>query len=310
MVGAVDIGGTKIAVGLVDPLGRVIVQEEFPTEPDKGFDVAMDGVIRVLSRQLHSTGCKLDGIGIGCTGPVDPLTGVLGDVNFFPNWIGRNLAEHLSGHFGVSAAVENDADAVALGEALCGAGKGKDSVVCITIGTGIGGGVMLNGQVYRGVKGNHPELGHQIIDPAGPQCTCGQRGCWESLASGPAMALWMEENMPPDNELKAVTARDVCELAQRGDPLAIRAAQREARYLAIGITNVITCFLPDVVLLGGSVMKSAPLFLPKIRSMIGGCQIVPSHLCEIALVSLGGDAGLIGAAQVWNQRFQNTRSLL
>ena len=310
MVGAVDIGGTKIAVGLVDPTGRVVVKQEIPTDAEKGFDVAMDGTIQALSALLRATGHPLDGIGIGCTGPVDPLTGVLGDLNTLPLWTGRNLVEHLSRHFGVSAAVENDADAVALGEALCGAGKGKGSVVCITVGTGIGGGMMLDGRVYRGVKGNHPELGHQIIDPTGPQCTCGQRGCWESLASGPAMALWMQENTARQDESEVLTAKQICELAQAGDALAMRAVQREAQFLAIGVANVIACFLPEILLLGGSVMKSAHLFLPKIRAMADGCQIVPSHLCEIALVSLGDDAGLIGAAQVWYQRFQNTRSLL
>jgi glucokinase len=213
--------------------------------------------------------------------------------------------EHLSTHFGVSTAVENDADAVAIGEAFCGAGKGKESVICITIGTGIGGGMILRGQVYRGVQGSHPELGHHILDPMGPLCTCGQRGCWESLASGPAMAAWMQEQGGP-----AVTAKELCRLAEQGDALALQAVHREARYLATGIANVITCFLPDMVLLGGSVMKSAHLFLPEIRSMVGHCQIVPSHLCEIALVWLGDDAGLIGAAQVWYQRFQKTRSLL
>lgn len=310
MVGAVDIGGTKIAVGLVDEAGHVLVKQEIPTDAEKGFDVAMEATIEALSALLRSTGGPLQGIGVGCTGPVDPLTGVLGDLNTLPLWTGRNLVEHLSRHFGVFAAVENDADAVALGEARCGAGRGKDSVVCITIGTGIGGGVMLNGQVYRGVRGNHPELGHQIIDPTGPLCTCGQHGCWESLASGPAMELWMQENTAPQNEQKPLTAKEICRLAENGHELAMRAVQREGRYLAIGIANVITCFLPEVVLLGGSVMKSAQLFLPEIRAMIGGCQIVPSHLCEISLVSLGDDAGLIGAAQVWHQHFQNTRSLL
>ena len=310
MVGAVDIGGTKIAVGLVDPAGRVVVKQEIPTDSEKGFDVAMDSTIHVLSELLNATGHPLDGIGIGCTGPVDPLTGLLGDLNTLPLWTGRNLVEHLSRHFGVSAAVENDADAVALGEAVCGAGKGRKSVVCITVGTGIGGGMMLDGRVYRGVKGNHPELGHQIIDPTGPRCTCGQRGCWESLASGPAMALWMQENTTPRGEGRALSAKEICELAQAGDALAMRAVEREAQFLAIGVANVIACFLPEIVLLGGSVMKSAHLFLPQIRAMANGCQIVPGHLCEIALVSLGDDAGLIGAAQVWYQRFQNTRSLL
>jgi glucokinase len=310
MVGAVDIGGTKIAVGLVDEAGRVLVKEEIPTDADKGFDVAMEATIEALSGLLSSTNAQLQGIGIGCTGPVDPWTGVLGDLNTLPLWSGRNLVEHLARYFGVSAAVENDADAVALGEARCGAGKGKESVVCITVGTGIGGGVMLNGQVYRGVRGNHPELGHQIIDPTGPLCTCGQYGCWESLASGPAMELWMQENRALQNHEKPLTAKEICRLAENGDVLALRAVEREGRYLAIGIANVITCFLPEVILLGGSVMKSAHLFLPEIRGMIGGCQIVPSHLCEISLVSLGHDAGLIGAAQVWHQRFDNTRSLL
>jgi len=160
------------------------------------------------------------------------------------------------------------------------------------------------------VRGNHPELGHQIIDPTGPLCTCGQHGCWESLASGPAMELWMQKNTASQNEQKPLTAKEICRLAENGDELALRAVKREGRYLAIGIANVITCFLPEMVLLGGSVMKSAQLFLPEIRAMIGSCQIVPSHLCEISLVSLGNDAGLIGAAQVWHQRFQNTRSLL
>ncbi len=305
MVGAVDIGGTKIAVGLVDATGRVVTRQELPSGADQTFDDAMSVTIAALTAQLSATGAQLDGIGIGCTGPVDPLTGALGNTNTLPLWRGRNLVEHLSAHFGVSTAVENDADAVALGEAFCGAGKGKDSVICITIGTGIGGGMMLRGQVYRGAQGNHPELGHQILDPMGPLCTCGQRGCWESLASGPAMASWMQEQGG-----QALNAKEVCRLAEQGDPLALRAVQREARYLATGIANIITCFLPDMVLLGGSVMKSPHLFLPQIRSAVGHCQIVPSHLCEIALVSLGDTAGLIGAAQVWHQRFQQTRSLL
>jgi glucokinase len=305
MVGALDIGGTKIAVGLVNETGQVLAKQEFPTNQSMGFDAAMDKMIRVLTKQLASTGSTLTGIGIGCTGPVDPLTGILGDVNTLPTWVGRNLVDPLSQHFGVPTAVENDADAVVLGEAQRGAGKAVDSLVCITIGTGIGSGVMLHGEIYRGVKGNHPELGHQVLDPSGPLCTCGQNGCWESLASGPAMEQWMHENTT-----RKLTAREICHLAQIGDEQAQQAVQREARYLAFGIANVITCFLPDMLLLGGSVMKSADLFLPVIRSISGACSIVPSHLCTIDLVSLGEDAGLIGAAQVWNQRFHKTRSSL
>ena len=168
MVGAVDIGGTKIAVGLVDELGQIAVKDELPTCVDRGFEFAMNRVAEILSTQIASTHCHIQGIGIGCTGPVDPISGVLGNVNLLPGWERTNPVERLSREFGISAAIENDADAVAIGEAMCGVGKGKQSLVCITVGTGIGSGVIIHGEVYRGVEGNHPELGHQIIEPAGP----------------------------------------------------------------------------------------------------------------------------------------------
>ncbi|MGO8720545.1 MAG: ROK family protein [Acidobacteriaceae bacterium] len=309
MVGAVDIGGTKIAVGLVDELGQIAAKQEFPTSVDRGFEFAMARVAEALKAQIASTHCQLEGIGMGCTGPVDPISGVLGNVNLLPGWEEMNPVELLSREFDISTAIENDADAVAIGEAMCGVGKGKQSLVCITVGTGIGSGVIIHGDVYRGVRGNHPELGHQIIEPAGPLCTCGLHGCWESLASGTAMALWMQTEYPSAHSEKHLTAKEICNLAQQGNGPAMRAVQREARYLGIGIVNVITCFLPEVVLLGGSVMKSANLFLPQIRDAISsGCQIVPGHLCEVSLASLGDDAGLIGAAQVWYHRFQKSRS--
>ncbi len=309
MVGAVDIGGTKIAVGLVDELGRIAAKDEFPTCVDRGFEVAMGRVAETLRTQIASTHCQLQGIGIGCTGPVDPVSGVLGNVNLLTGWEGKNPVDRLSREFNIFAAIENDADAVAIGEAMCGIGKGKRSLVCITVGTGIGSGVIIHGEVYRGVEGNHPELGHQIIEPAGPLCTCGLYGCWESLASGPAMALWMQENAPSEYSGKDLTAEDICILAQQGNEPAIRAVQREAKYLGIGIANVITCFLPEVLLLGGSVMKSAHLFLPRIKETIdSGCQIVPGYLCQVSPTTLGDYAGLIGAAQVWYYRFTKPRS--
>lgn len=309
MVGAVDIGGTKIAVGLVDEFGKIAAKQEFPTSVDLGFEFAMGRVAETLKAQIASTQCTLNGIGLGCTGPVDPISGVLGNVNLLPGWEGANPVQSLSQEFNVSAAIENDADAVAIGEAMRGVGKGKQSVVCITVGTGIGSGVIIHGDVYRGVEGNHPELGHQIIDPTGPLCTCGLRGCWESLASGPAMALWMQTEYPSAHSEEHLTAREICRLAQQGNEPAMRAVHREALYLGIGIANVITCFLPEVLLLGGSVMKSANLFLPTIRETVGsGCQIVPGNLCKVALASLGSDTGIIGAAQVWYHRFHQSRS--
>jgi glucokinase len=305
MVGAVDIGGTKIAVGLVDESGRVATGQEIPTNPREGFEAAMVRVIAALKALLRATGCTLTGIGIGCTGPVDPFSGALGNVNLMPEWEGGNPVERLSAEFGVSAVVENDADAFALGEAGCGRGRGTQSLVCITVGTGIGGGAILDGKIYRGARGSHPELGHQVIERGGPLCTCGLSGCWESLASGTAMETWFRENAPPKLSGSHPDAAHICAIAEEGNEWAIRAVEREGKYLGIGIANVITCFVPEAIVLAGGVMQSAHLFLPRIRETVAaGCQIVPSQWCEISCSSLGQDAGLIGAAQVWYHRFQ------
>jgi glucokinase len=307
MVGAVDIGGTKIAVGLVDEAGAIAAKEEFPTLGYQGFESAISRITRALERAIAETGCEIRGIGIGCTGPVDPQSGVLGNINFFPEWRGSNPVEGLAAEFNVPVAMENDADALALGEKECGAGKEKDSVVCITVGTGIGAGIILNGEVYRGVNGSHPELGHQIIDPAGPACTCGLTGCWESLASGPAMEAWFYENAPPELSECRPGAAEICALARQGNEWAKRCVERESRYLGIGIANVIASFLPQMVILGGGVMKSVDLFLAQIRAAVRGCQLIPSHLCEIEYAALGSEAGLIGAGQGWYHRFDRSR---
>jgi len=304
MTGAIDIGGTKIAVGAVDANGRVRAKEECPTDVARGYNHAMQQVISMLARCADHAGSKLQGIGIGCTGPVDPFTGVLGDVNTLPGWEGGNPVELLSAEFKVPTAMENDADAAALGEAAWGAGKGKARLICVTIGTGIGAGVILEGRIYRGVSHCHPEIGHHIIDPLGPLCSCGARGCWESLANGPSMVEWIKTNAPTSYASQDLTARDICTRAQQGDEWARRAAEREAYYLGVGLANLVTLFAPDALVLGGSVMKSASLFLDRIHEVIQqNCRLVPYERVEISVASLGPDVGLIGAAQVWHHRF-------
>ena len=220
---------------------------------------------------------KTSGIGIGSTGPVYPLTGEIGEVNFFPHWKGENPVRDLSRTFEVSVAMENDADAAALGEAGWGAGQNKSRLIYVTVGTGIGTGFVLDGELYRGVDQSHPEIGHHVIDPSGPLCLCGFRGCWESLAAGPAMVSWVENNLPKDYPHRDnLTAKRICELAQDGDELARQAVNREARYLGLGLANLVTLFAPDAIVLGGSVMKSAPLFLEEIRETICRCcRLVP-----------------------------------
>ncbi len=305
MIGAVDIGGTKIAVGLVDDGGRVLSRTEHPTDAERGYGEALARIEHGLRAMVAAAGAELTGIGIGSTGPVDPFSGEFGDVNFFPAWRGQNPVSDLARIFGVKVAMENDADAATLAEATWGAGKNKTRLIYVTVGTGIGAGIVLDGQLYRGVDGAHPEIGHHVIDASGPPCMCGFHGCWESLAAGPAMVSWLESKMPENYPHRDhLTAKRICELAQEGDELAGQAVAREGHYLGLGLANLVTLFAPDAIVLGGSVMKSAVLFLEEIRKTICRCcRFVPYEKTDLTLASLGEDANLIGAARVWHHRF-------
>jgi glucokinase len=305
MIAGVDIGGTKIAVGVVDGNGHVLSSIEFPTDATHGFKNALKRIVEALQGAAVSAGVEISGIGIGCTGPIDPFTGVIGDVNFLPGWQGENPVHHLEQIFKVSAAMENDADAAALGEAAWGAGKGKRTLVYVTVGTGIGGGIILDGHLYRGVEQAHPEIGHHVIDSSGPLCFCGARGCWEVLARGPAMVEWLQSKAPKNYpHLAELTGKRICELAEQGEPLARQTVEREASYLGLGLANLVTLFAPEAIVLGGSVMKSAPLFRDGIRKTIRqNCGLVPFEKTELTLASLGANTALIGAARVWHHRF-------
>ena len=200
--------------------------------------------------------------------------------------------------FGVQAAIENDADAAALGEYAWGAGKGMQSFIYITVSTGIGGGVVLDGRLYRGADGSHPEMGHHVIDSHGPKCFCGASGCWESLASGPALAL----------RGKQASALAVCNAARCGDADALAAVEQEGWYLGLGLANLVSLFVPDVIALGGGVMQSRDLFWEKINTTIQtNCGLVPYQKTRLLPALLGKDAGLAGAAQVWIKRFGEIR---
>ena len=302
MIGAVDIGGTKIAAGIVGDSGAVLSKLELPTQGERGYADGLARITSMLRDAARIAGAEISGIGIGSTGWVYPFTGEFGDVDFLPTWKGCNPVADLARVFDVRVALENDGDAAALGEAAWGAGRGKRRLIYVTVGTGIGGGVILDGQLYRGVDRSHPEIGHHVIDASGPPCTCGFRGCWEVLATGPAMAAWYKSNAASPTVADGRGAKEIFRLARDGDDLARRAVEREIYYLALGLANLIGLFVPDMIVLGGSVMKSVRL--EDLRSVISqGCRFVPWQKTELALASLGEDANLIGAARVWHSRF-------
>jgi len=304
VIGAVDIGGTKIAVGMVDDGGTVLSRMEAPTDPNRYSD-GIELIAHMLRKTAQRAGSPITGIGIGSTGPVDPMRGEFGDVDFLPGWRGKSPVKDLAQVFSVQVALENDGDAAALAEAGWGAGRNRTRLIYVTVGTGIGGGIVVDGKLYRGVDGAHPEVGHHVIDPAGPKCSCGFRGCWESLAAGPAMVAWFEHNAPADYpHREGITAQRICELARQEDVVALQAVETESYYLGLGLANLINLFTPDAIVLSGSVMKSADLFLERIRALIRtGCRFVPAEKTELTLASLGEDTNLIGAARVWHYRF-------
>jgi len=302
IVGAVDIGGTKIAAGAVSEDGKILSLREVATLPESGFAFAMQRTKALLHELALTAGVTFDGIGVACPGPLDPFTGIIDDVGTLPGWQGGNLVAELGSEFGVRVAVENDADAAALAEAEWGAGRGSRQLIYITVSTGIGGGIILDGQRYRGVKGASPEIGHQIIDASsGPLCYCRAKGCWESLASGSAIASWMQEQDPVPTPR---TAPEIAALAESGHSLALRAMDREGYYLGVGLANIITLFAPETVVLGGGVMQSSHLFLPRALEVVQQvCTQVPVKETRITAAVLGSVTGLAGAARAWFCRY-------
>jgi glucokinase len=296
MIGAVDIGGTKIAVGMLTRAGEILTRTESPAYPELGLQAGLERIFTMLRETTQEAGGELEGIGVGCTGPVDPLTGRLGRIEFLPGWEGSNLVAELQNVFGVTVFLENDADAAALGELAWGAGKDAKRLIYVTVSTGIGGGLVFDGGLYRGVEGAHPEIGHHVIDPSGPQCFCGAHGCWESLAGGLALAA----------RGGRTSALEVCRAAEQGEAAARLAVEQEAYYLGLGFANLITLFTPDVIVLGGGVMHSRHLFWDKILQTIReNCGLVPFEKTRLVPTKLGADTGLAGAAQVWLKGHQS-----
>jgi glucokinase len=312
MIGAIDIGGTKIALGLVSEDGCTIVhQTVFPTEPERGFEDGMGRVRAALLKLLEETGTGsagstgLRGIGVGCTGPLDPFSGVIAhNADTLPSWQGHNLVEGLAA-LGAPVVVENDADTAALGEYTWGVGQGCARFMYVTFSTGIGSGAILDHKLYRGIDGSHPEVGHSVVDPNGPPCYCGAIGCWEMLASGTALAAWFNARRPGTlaDESSDLSARQICVLAEQDDSLAQAAVLHEADYLGLGLSNLVNYFVPDVIALGGGVIKSWPLFKERVQQVVRqNTRMVPSAKVCILPARLGGDAALLGAAQAWLDR--------
>ncbi|HMN11474.1 MAG TPA: ROK family protein [Bellilinea sp.] len=298
LVGAVDVGGTKVAVGVVDRSGNCLHATFFATTPLKNDP---QGAVARISDFFTPYLDQLIGVGIGSTGPFDFATGAYEYIEYISGWEGFPLRIALTEALGLPVEIDNDANALALGEWTFGAGKGSNQFMLVTLGTGIGVSIILNGKVYRGVDGSHPEGGHHTINASEPEaCWCGRHGCFEQLASGRPLEEWAQRQRASG---EYVTLKDMVSLASEGDELSNLAIQRAGYYLGVGISNLISIWTPEVLCLGGGMMRAADLYLPMIKEQIKlNCTLVAAEKVSIRLTKLGKHAALIGASQVFLQK--------
>ena len=290
MILAVDIGGTQFRVAIADESGqllRVIRRQTF-AEGGAGWMIEqVIGLGRDLTREhdVHA-------IGIGFGGPVDFVGQRIVNSTHIEGWDDVQLPKILKSELGVPAVVDNDANAGALGEFRFGAGRGLSSVVYYTISTGIGGGIILNGQVHRGANGYAGELGHVPLLKGRPRCACGNLGCLEALCSGPAIAKRGRRRM----RQPGLTARDVFDAARAGDQVALGVVDDTARYLGMGMATTINTLAPEAVIVGGGVSRAGRVLFEPLRRHVNQC-VMPVHRRSVRILPAkrGDNAVLLGA---------------
>lgn len=304
----IDLGGTSTGVGIVTSLGKLEESVSFPTEARGGPEQAVRAIGAAARDLLARHDGKVALVGVGAPGPLDIRTGVVIEM---PNlgWKNVPLRAMLEEEFGLVTHLDNDANAAAFGEYWVGAGRGARLLVCFTLGTGVGGGIVLDGAVLRGASGAAAEFGHMLIEPSGRKCSCGKSGCLEAYASATAIAARARERleMRRDSTLRDLTARDpslltsklVAEAAGKGDVLALEIIEETARYLAVGISNVMNVLNPDAVVVGGGVMGAGDLLLGPLRDFVRELTFdVQYRDARIVAAALGGEAGIVGAAGI------------
>ncbi len=303
----VDLGGTQVRAGLATPDGHLLRRESLPTRAEEGLDAVISRIERLV-RAVSSDGPReqVRGVGVVAPGPLDPWQGV---VRFAPNlagWHDVPLRDLLQERLGLPVFTGNDANLAALAEYRFGAGQGVDHLIYITVSTGIGGGIIVNGQMLLGHGGYAAEIGHHTVNEDGPVCKCGNVGCLEALASGTAIAREARVAVAAGEETRLremcegdiwrLDARMVAEAAQAGDEVARDILETAGHYLGVGILNLMHIFNPRRVILGGSVMKAGELITAPmwevIRARVGRIYL---EEFEIVPAALGDDVGILGA---------------
>lgn len=302
MILGVDIGGTKSAVVLGTAQGEIVDRLEMPTQAEEGPSAILARLTDMARDLVGRHGCSPEGIGISCGGPLDTKSGIVYSPPNLPGWEAIPVRALFEEAFpDVRVVLENDANATALAEWLWGAGQGTTNMAFFTMGTGIGGGLILDGRLYRGANDLAGEAGHQTILVDGPDCNCGKRGCLEALASGPAIARQAREGLAygrgrrlveaAGGDASAITARHVIETARAGDAYCLGVLDRAGTHMGIGMANIIQILNPERIVLGTIAVHAGELILEPIRKAVvqyawqravDACTIVPAALGDRA----------------------------
>ena len=306
----IDLGGTNMAAGIVSEKGELLYKKSIPTqrEDTDGMIKSMGGLINLICEENNISSDDIKSVGIGIPGTVDSEDGIITYANNFDS-DNYPIVEKLKQYTDKPIYISNDANVAALGEAVAGGAKGYDSVVVVTLGTGVGGGIILNNKIWEGYKSAGAEIGHMVIRADGEECTCGRKGCWEAYSSATALIRDTKRKMEknPDSlmlklseEEGKVSGKTAFMAAKMGDKAAKEVICNYIKYLSEGIANMINIFAPKCVLLGGGVSHEGDNLLIPLREAVaplayGGERI--EH-AEIKLCTLGNDAGIIGAAML------------
>lgn len=301
---AADIGGTHTRVARVTTDGTIVARRDTLTRPERGAAAAIAEMSVFIDELLAESATPLTGLGLAVTGPVDTASGILDNPYTLGGWGPTDLITPFQERFGVRPQIENDANSAALGEWVYGAGRGSRRLAMITIGTGIGVGLIADGKIQRRSDGAHGEAGHHLLDPNGPRCYCGARGCWEVLAAGPALVrLAIGEVSGTAEPSRSASERDrqaadsVLTAAAVGDPAALEILAELAGWIGRGLVNSIAFFMPDTIVIGGGIgARCISLLRPSVAAVLAQhSRLVPTDVSLLAATA-GDDAGLLGAA--------------
>ena len=307
----IDIGGTKLATVVADTAGNILNKVRKPTLAERGPEYARQLLFDMVHETIELAGLErtaISAIGVSCGGPLDTKTGIVYSPPNLPGWDALPLKSQLESEFEIPVTIENDANASALAEYRFGGGRGYNAVLYMTMSTGIGGGIVLDGQVYHGANDSAGEVGHQILLPDGPLCGCGKRGCLEALCSGPAIARRAQAAVRNEKasattlldlaggHIESARSEHVLEAARQGDALALRLVEETAYYMGWGIANLVNILNPDIVLLGTIAIAAGDLLLNPIRKTVSEFAMTrPAEAVKIAPAQLGEALGDLAA---------------